>query len=172
MISDLRRGFHFTREHGVPTALRAFSSPANIHPGVQFIKYVVCGVLATVFYQAVFAALGYTVLPHFESVSQGLTLSQRTWNFGFSSVLGFFASNTFCYLLNIRFVFQRGLRSSLAAFLMFTGFSSIGFSIGLAMAIASFVSGTTGSWASSFILLIASLVVNFVCRKFVVFKKS
>lgn len=172
MISDILQGYHYARKNPVSKTWAVFMSPGNKHPLVQFTKYGICGVLATLSYNAFFALTGYTIFPHFTDLvaKLGLTTGQRIINFTLSSLVGFVISNAVAYFTNLWFVFEGGRHSRIKEFLIFTLVSGVGFAAGLGIAILNLTKGTGGSWVAAFALLITSIIVNFLCRKFIVFK--
>ena len=172
MLSDLRRGYQFARQNPLPVTWETFRSPKNKHPLVQFFKYFVCGGLATLAHNAMFALTGYTIFPHFTHLVEelNLTMGARITNFTLSSLAGFLVGNTFAYLTNLTFVFEGGRHSKIKEFTIFTLVSSIGFFAGLIVAILNLTKGTGGSWVAAIALVITSLIVNFICRKFFIFK--
>lgn len=169
MTNSLRNAWQFVRTHPPRVVWKAFFRPENQHPLIQFSKYVLFGVLSVVVYNAVFGLLGWTqIFPHF--VAQGLPTSQRVWFFTAASFGGFLAANLVAYLSNSKYVFQRGRHRGLKEFLVFTAMASIGFLAGLGLSLREVIAGTRGSWDASMILIVSSTVVNFVTRKFWVFK--
>ena len=62
MLVPLQTAWRFVRQNDLPTTWRALLR-RDAHPLLQFIKYGVCGVAATVIHQGIFFALAYTVLP-------------------------------------------------------------------------------------------------------------
>ncbi len=171
LVSELQRGVDFTRNNPAGTVWKEFSSARNKHPLIQFVKYGVCGGIATVVQQVVFIVLGFTILPHFNSVAIPLELSMDRIiiNFALSSLIGFVASDIVCYALNIKFVFESGRHKDWIAFLLFTAFASIGFFAGLVMGIVARRTGVD-SWGAAITLIVVSALVNYAFRKFFVFK--
>jgi len=169
MLRSIRQGLIFAREAGPETAWRAFHRRDNRHPLVQFCKYAWCGVLATMVHNAVFGLVGWIGwLPHFSS--QGLPGVDRARYFVLASLAGFLVSNLVAYLLNVHWVFEGGRHGRMKEFLFFTGTSAVGFGVGLALGTAEILHGSGSSWMASLFLVLASTMVNFVARKFVIFR--
>lgn len=146
----------------------------------QFVRYALAGAAATAVQTAVFYALAATCLkclalddwavrfaglPAVE-VGDGV----RAWRYAFATAAGFSVANLFCWYVNRRWVFRPGRHRALVELGLFFGVSV------LAMGIA-----TAGSWVAIRFLgmmttlamamqVLAALAINFVVRKFFVFK--
>lgn len=142
-------------------------------PFIQFIKYGLCGVAATIAHQAIFFTLGYTVIPAGDGMivnGQPITDETRYWNGVINNAIAFFPVVVFVYALNVRWVFRAGRHSRLVEFLLFAGVAAVGNTAGIVggpMLIKWFGIPT---WMSQGTFVITSFLVNFICRKFVIFK--
>jgi len=149
-------------------------------PLVQFIKYGIAGGIATSVDIFMFYLLAWKVIPALRTddpVVTRLKLSvkpvteeQRSSRFIIITAIAFIFSNFTAYILNILWVFEPGRHSWWIELLLFYAVSGIsiilGTSIGWVM-IKWFHLSTTASYVSK---MIASLLINFVCRKFFIFK--
>lgn len=149
-------------------------------PLVQFIKYAIGGGVATAVDMAAFFFLAWLVFPALrenDPVVQKLGLrvrhveeDQRSRRFVICTALAFVLSNLTAYVINIFWVFEPGRHPwyiEVALFYAVSGISIvIGTAIGWAM-IRYLHLSTSFSYAGK---LFASLMINFVCRKYFVFK--
>ena len=147
---------------------------------LQFVKYGICGGVATAIHVAVFFILGWFCLPCLtqdDIVVRLLGLAApavdeaRRWLYVLvCSTLGFVVSNVVCWLLNRMFVFTPGRHSKLVEFLLFVPASGLSLLIGSGLQtllIRQFDMQTTIAFAAN---IFSSLAVNFAARKLVVFK--
>jgi putative flippase GtrA len=149
-------------------------------PVVQFIKYAIGGGIATAVDMLVFYTLAWKFLPALrenDPLVTRLRLSVthieedvRSRRFVINTAIAFVFSNLTAYLINIYWVFEPGRHAwyiELALFYAVSGVSIvIGTALGWAM-IRYLHLSTTSSYVAK---MFASLMVNFVCRKFIVFK--
>ncbi len=147
---------------------------------VQFFKYGLCGGFATVVDMAVFYAVSLTVIPALaadDPVVRRLGLTGpfadeilRPRNFAINRAIAFLFSNAAAYLTNVRWVFEPGRHRrhvEIGLFLIVSGFSM---AVGLGMGWSLIHWGgfsTTFSYAGN---MAASILINYACRKYVVFK--
>ena len=157
---------------------------ATAHPLVQFINYGIVGGAATgvdvlvsflsacFIFQAfgpgdmfvtLFAKIGVSV-PTVE-ISDALRSDRQTWN----NLIAFPVSNIFCYVLNVLWVFKPGKHSRSKEFALFFLASAI--SSGGGILIAKFLVHLAGMQTSISIIvkIIASVMINYVARKKIVF---
>jgi putative flippase GtrA len=169
-------------------------------PGlIQFAVYGMCGGLATVFFLGIVIALSKTLFPAYEgmSVTNEPVLvfgKPRLWpadatpehsqiiagdkpgdvirgaNLLVNNTIGFLIANVVAYVTNILFVFKGGRHHPVLEFVYFTLISGIAF-------VLSQVAGPKlvtwfGIPTNVAILtnVLTSMLLNFVCRKFFVFK--
>lgn len=149
-------------------------------PVVQFLKYAIAGGIATGVDMFFFFLLAWRVIPALRENDPivrklGLTVrhveeEDRSRRFILCTALAFMMSNLTAYLINIFWVFEPGRYPwfiELALFYAVSGLSIvIGTAIGWAM-IRYLHLSTSFSYAGK---LLASLMINFVCRKYFVFK--
>ena len=162
-----------------PPAWRKFLSHDS-GPFAQFVKYGAIGVASTLVQMIVFYLLASTVCrclgPEDWAVkwlglpSVDVPHVVRGFRFAVDTVLGFAVANVFCWLMNRLFVFRPGKFAWYKEFALFFG-AAAG-----AMAIATGLSWMLINWAglqtttAVIIEVFVSFVVNFVARKFFIFK--
>ncbi len=152
----------------------------DVHPVVQFIKYGLVGGLATGIHVAAFFVCGLFLFPCltqddiiirlFGLTAPAISESARAWNAGFCNAIAFVIANTVCYFLNRLFVFKPGRHHWALEFLFFFGVSGISLAIGTAcqtFLITHQGLQTTYAFGAN---LVSSLLINYVMRKFVIFK--
>ena len=171
MIGMIRDGYQFVRTNKPATIWKEFNRRDG-HPFLQFVKYGICGVLAVAVNIVTFWALGNSIFPSFEVV-QGMKIPRDTMitNYIWAQILAFIAANFAAYLTNLAWVFTGGRHHRVLEFLMFTAVSSIGFIVGLLLSLWKLKHDADSStWFATGILIITSMIVNFICRKFIIFK--
>ena len=153
-------------------------------PVAQFIKYAFVGGLATAVNILAFFLAGWFLFPCLTDNDVLVRLLRRfrpalkvpeaagrsrAANAIRCNVIAFFFSNTFCYILNRLFVFQPGHHSVVVEAVLFFLVSALSTFVGTAfqtLLIKKANMQTTFAFGAN---LIASLAINFVLRKFVVF---
>ena len=164
----------FLRSRGLTQTMVSRDVPAFI----QFFKYGICGCIALLIHSSIVYGLGLTINPAIgESIPRELKESNSMLNNG----IAFFPSNTAAYIMNACFVFTPGRHSKRKEITLFFLISAISFSAGHFTIWAIFRS-TDGSFQpgdhqaniehlvnAGFVL--SSVLVNFICRKFIVFQK-
>lgn len=151
-------------------------------PLVQFIKYGIAGGAATATHILVFFLAGWFLFPCLTQddivvrlfgltvPAADLTETRRAFHALYCSTIGFFFSNALCYLLNRWFVFKPGRHHWMVELLLFfaaSGFSLLVGSTVQTVLIRQFGFQTSVSFAAN---IVASLLINFVARKFFIFK--
>ncbi len=153
-------------------------------PVAQFIKYAFVGGLATAVNILAFFLAGWFLFPCLTDndvlvrllrrFRPGLKVPEatnrsRAANAIRCNIIAFFFSNTFCYILNRLFVFQPGHHSVVVEAVLFFLVSALSTFVGTAfqtLLIKKANMQTTFAFGAN---LVASLAINFVLRKFVVF---
>ena len=147
---------------------------------VQFIKYGIAGGLATGVHIVVVTIVAAFILPclsaqdkavewlHLPSVD--IDQASRALRATLGNFIAFLFSNFVAYFLNIKFVFEDGRHSrkvEMAAF-----FAVSGFSIAVGSCLVFVLVNKFGAETSVAILanVVASVMINYVMRKFVIFK--
>ena len=149
-------------------------------PLVQFIKYGISGGIATAVHIFVFSIMAWLVLPAlsekelvvriFDLPVTDITDALRAKRAAIDNFAAFLVSNTVCYFINVLWVFERGRHGVIVEFLMFTAVSGLSMLIGTTIQtflIVRFGMTTEIAFGSN---LVSSLLINFVMRKFVIFK--
>ena len=153
--------------------LRRWILTRNAPVFVQFVKYGVSGVLSMAVLLAIVLGLSATVIPALDwSTIDGEPISDtlRQRNLVINNIIAFPFSNFAAYLLNVWLVFTPGRHSRSRELGIFTLISGISFFAGLfggPLLIARFGIPTFFAQLS---FAVTSALVNFVCRKFIVFK--
>ncbi len=149
-------------------------------PVVQFLKYAIAGGVATAVDIAVFYLMAWRILPALRDNDpvvrmlklgvKPVTEDQRSRRFVIITAVAFLFSNLTAYLLNIVWVFEPGRYAwwmEMALFYAVSGISIvIGTFIGWLMIRGMHLS-TTASYIGK---LLAALMINYVCRKFLIFQ--
>jgi putative flippase GtrA len=173
-IDSLAQSLRFVNDRGIKQTLLSREVPGLI----QFFKYGICGCLALFVHSAIVYTLGLTVNPAIgESVPRGL----KETNSMINNSIAFFPSNATAYLLNACFVFTPGRHGKRKEVCLFFLISGISFAAGHLTIWAIFRS-TDGSFQPADYqaniehlvnagFVVSSVLVNFVCRKFIVFMK-
>jgi len=149
-------------------------------PLVQFIKYAIAGGIATAVHVSLFYFCALKVLPalnqndalagwlhlHVAGVSDAI----RARNSIIDNVIAFMFSNLTAYLINIVWVFESGRHHRVIEIGFFYLVSGVSIFIGSALMgflIARFGVTTTVAFGAN---VVTSLMINFVLRKYVIFK--
>ena len=149
-------------------------------PLVQFIKYGMAGGIATVTHVLMFFLAGFLLFPCvsesdplvklFGLVVPAVDEALRAKNAVFSNICAFFVSNTVCYIINRLFVFRPGRHHMAIEFCLFVAVSAVSMVVGttlMGVLIQHFGIQTTYAFGAN---ILSSLAINYVMRKFFVFK--
>jgi len=152
----------------------------DAHPLVQFIKYGVVGGMATALHIITFFLCGWFLLPCLTQddpvvrllglTAPVLTQATRAWNAGLCNAIGFFLSNTFCYILNRLFVFKPGRHHWIMEFLLFFAVSGISMVLGTTIQTFLITQAGVQTTLAFGANIICALFINYAMRKFVIFK--
>lgn len=164
LLTAIADVWQFYRKHGIWGSLRSKEAPWLL----QFGKYGICGVMATVLHQGLFFILAKWVIPALDG--QGLTDLQRANNGVIDNCIAFVFSNTFVYFVNLLIVFEGGRHSKVREFLYFTMVNFLAMLPALAIAWWAAKTGNSTPYAQ-LLFVITAVMVNFLARKFFVFKK-
>lgn len=147
----------------------------------QLFKYGVIGVLGTLIQTGVFYALGTTCLKCLTvddvavqhlgfAAASGVSDGVRAVRFFLATLVGFFLSNVFCWVMNRLFVFTPGKYRWYVEFALFFGASSVATAV--ALSLSSLLIGTLGLMTTLAVVIevVCSFLINFFIRKFVIFK--
>lgn len=157
-----------------------FKGNENHTPLIQFIKYGIAGVLATLVHITLFYWMALNLLPalnQHDVIASLLHLSVpevshgiRARNSMIDNTVAFLFSNLTAYVINIVWVFERGRHHPVLEFLFFYGVSGVSIIIGsslMGFLIHSFGMTTTSAFMAN---IVVSLMINFFLRKHVIFK--
>jgi putative flippase GtrA len=150
------------------------------HPAIQFIKYAICGGVATGVDMLAFFACAWKVLPALTPDDPlvrllGVAVSpidpeRIRLHFVLCNGIAFILSNFTAYFLNIAWVFHGGKHRRHMEIILFFAVSIFSVVVGTALGWAMmkyFNSPASVSYAGK---VIASILINYVCRKYLVFK--
>jgi len=167
------------RDKRDPPAWRKFLSHDS-GPFAQLVKYGAIGVASTVVQMLAFYLLASTCcrclgpddwsVKWFGLPSVDVPHVVRGFRFAVNTVLGFSVANVFCWLMNRAFVFRPGKFAWYKEFALFFG-AAAG-----AMVLATGIAWVLINWAglqtsaAVAIEVVVSFLVNFVARKFFIFK--
>jgi putative flippase GtrA len=165
MISrEISRAWDFFRAQGFKNTLLSREAPFLI----QFGKYGVCGVFSVlVFFVVVlvgelfFSTFFSTDLPKLERAIHLIPLH----------LIAFIPSNFTAYFLNRWLVFTPGRHQFGKEMLYFTIISFISFFLGELLTFFLVTQASANNLVAHFTFIVGSALVNFVCRKFLVFEK-
>jgi len=149
-------------------------------PLVQFIKYGLAGGVATTVHILTFFIAGFYLFPCvgqddimvrlFGLTAPAVEEALRARYAIFSNATAFMVSNTVCYIINRLFVFRPGRHHVFIEFLLFFAVSAVSVGIGtilMGILIKEFGMQTTYAFGAN---ILSSLAINYLMRKFFVFK--
>ena len=155
------------------------------HPLIQFFKYGIVGGAATAVDMAVFFIAAWFVFPAltesdifvklFAKVGVIVPIVELSQNVRanhqlFDNMIAFLFSNTFCYLVNVLWVFESGRHSRKKEFLLFFAASAISSGSGIVIADVLVRWGGMQTSVSYIAKVLASVMINYIARKKIVFK--
>jgi putative flippase GtrA len=150
------------------------------HAGLQLIKYILCGTIATIVDIFIFYLLALWVFPalknndiFFKVFTTFPPIRMTKYlirNFVICAFIAFLISNIIAYILNIRFVFDSNPLLQHREILLFYILSGLSIAIGMFVGWIFIISGfsTTISYCAKTVTL---FMVNFIGRKFYIFKQ-
>lgn len=173
MPSPIQSAWLFVRQNDLSTLWRAFLS-RDSHPALQFLKYAACGVAAAVVHNGIMAALSLTLFPAGKGMMvDGAVISEslRAYHLVLNNAIAWPFGTAVAYWLNILFVFTPGKHGKVVEMLLFWFVSAVGF----------FPGGFVAHWLAQGLglpstvaqlgFVVTSVTVNFLSRKFFIFKK-
>lgn len=173
MISTaIKETYQFLRENSLKQTFSHIRQ-RNVPWLLQLTIYGFCGVLATVVSVGQIVILSKTIIPAYEGMivnGQVIDDALRARNLLINNTIAFLTTNVFVYFINILLVFKQGRHHPLLEFLFFTLINAISF----------IISQIAGPWLvhqfgiatniAIFSNTFFSAIVNFLARKFFVFK--
>ena len=146
----------------------------DCHPIMQFFKFAVCGVMSTAVHMLVFYSFAASsFLPALDnSIINGELISDgiRARNSLIINCYAFIIANIVGYLLNILCVFEPGRHKPIVEFGLFLAVSFVGFAIGLLGGPLFIHLFSISTHLSQALLVITTTLINYSCRKYLVFK--
>lgn len=172
MLAPLRTAWQFVCQNDLPTIWRALLQ-RDAHPLLQFFKYGMCGAMAATMHNGIMLAFSLTLFPAGSGMlvdGQPITDELRSHNLVLNNALAWPFGTVVAYWLNILFVFTPGRHSKMMEMVLFWIISAIGFFPG-ALVVKWLAEGCGfSSTFSQLGFVFTSVIVNFLCRKFVIFK--
>lgn len=160
-------------------SLAAQFSSKESNAFIQFVKYGMCGGVATAVHVFIFFLLAATIVPalteddfivkFFGVAPARIGDKLRARNFIINNVAGFMVSNLTAYILNILWVFKRGKYHWVIELLMFyvvSGTSIFAGTVAGTILIRCFSLTTFFAFAVN---MITSVMINYVLRKYFIF---
>lgn len=149
---------------------------------IQFIKYGIAGGVATALNLVIFYVCAFMIWPSLGpddpaikllnlDTPEGFTEETRLRYAQYCMLTGFMISNLACYVMNVKWVFVPGRHHWTIEILLFYAVSGLAFIAGAGLAsvlINRFGVETTYANLSN---IITSVLINFVLRKFAIFKQ-
>jgi len=156
----------------------------DAHPVIQFVKYGIAGGIATAVDIVIFFILAWKVIPALAAddvlvvlVNKVVSLDVpsvserwRAWLFVVDKTLAFIVSNFVCYIINFTWVFKPGRHSRRKEISLFYIVSLSSWLIGTAMGWALIQFWGMSTTAAYVVNIAASVMINYVCRKYIVFR--
>lgn len=152
------------------------------HAGVQFVKYGMCGGIATVVDMAVFFLTAWLVFPALTESDPFARLlgllnleirpvseAVRLRNYWIDRTLCFLMSNLTAYILNVLFVFKAGKHKRHHEMMLFYGVSLVSFFVGTTAGDILIRFGGLDTTYSYLAAVVAALLINYAGRKFFIF---
>jgi putative flippase GtrA len=172
MLLPITPAIRFIRENTWPTVWQEFLR-RDAHPLLQFIKYGFCGVAAAVVHNGILTVLSLTVFPAAKDmVIDGQILDEvaRNRHLLINNTIAWPFGTLVAYLMNTAFVFTAGRHSKAVELGMFFVVSAIGFFPGIF--VVNWLAGHLHlpSTVAQLGFIFTSVMVNFLCRKFIIFK--
>ncbi len=166
MLQTLAATRQFFRDNDWRTILARMNA-RDTHPLIQFMKYGICGVGSLIIGQGIWLSLSIWVYPALDS---DLPKEVRALHSTYNNIISFFFGNFFAYFTNSKWVFTPGRHHILLEFFYFTLISTVAFVIGLLTGPLLIQMYGISTLLAQLLMLVSSVLVNFVCRKFFVFK--
>ncbi|HBJ84351.1 MAG: GtrA family protein [Prosthecobacter sp.] len=162
-LADTRRFFQDNDWRAIVRRMNA----RDTHPVIQFMKYGICGVGSLIVGQSIWLALSVWAWP---ALDPDLPKEVRALHSTYNNVIAFFFGNLVAYITNSLWVFTPGRHHRVLEFFYFTLVSTVAFVIGLAVGPMLIRMYGISTLLAQLLLVASSVMVNYVCRKFFVFK--
>ena len=147
---------------------------------VQFIKYGIAGGAATSVHIVAFYILAGTIFPALSVDDKAVTVlglpstdideKTRATLAALNNIIAFFFSNGVAYILNIKWVFMAGRHPRSIELMMFFAVSGTSIVVGSGIVWGLVRWGSATSTTAFVANILASVMINYVMRKYVIFK--
>lgn len=117
--------------------------------------------------QGIWLALSIWVYP---ALTSDIPKEVRALHSTYNNMISFFFGNLFAYITNSLWVFTPGRHHRVMEFIYFTLISTLGFVIGLSFGPLLIQIYGINTLLAQLMTVFSSVLVNYVCRKFFVFK--
>lgn len=173
MLQTLAETRRFFSENNWHTIIARLNS-RDTHPVIQFLKYAICGLGSATVHNGAVAVFVALWLPAAKGMLiDGVPLDDmtRAANLKLANSWAFPFGTLFAYITNTLWVFTAGRHSKIKEFLLFFVVAAIGFFPGLF--VVDWLAGQLGlpSFIAQLGFVVTSVAVNFLCRKFIIFKQ-
>jgi putative flippase GtrA len=163
------------KSHAPPTlkALLAQLNSKDAHPAIQFLKYSIAGGAAVAVYLSVYLSLVHFVWPELNTIGKDMSVDPWT-KFAKTlppTAIAFVFANIAGYYLNTRWVFTQGRHHPVLEFIYFTLVNlpgALGGTIVQGILIANYGWSANAAFLG---FLVPNMLINYICRKFFIFKK-
>lgn len=166
MMSQFTAAARFVRTNDWRTILAHVNS-RDAHPMLQFIKYGICGLGAFITHQVIWGVLSLWVLP---CIDPAIPQETRALNSTINNSIAVLFSTAVAYITNILWVFKSGRHSRTVEILSFFGIGVISFAGGLMAGPWLIKAFGINTLVAQLSMAVTSVLINFVCRKFFIFK--
>lgn len=167
LTSQLQSALQFIKSNDWRTVLAHVNS-RDAHPMLQFIKYGICGLGAFITHQLIWLGLS---LRFFPSIDSSLPDSTRALNSTISNSIAVVFSTAVAYVTNVLWVFKSGRHSRTVEIASFFSIGVISFAGGLMAGPWLIKTFGLNTLVAQLSMAVTSVLINFVCRKFFIFKK-
>lgn len=168
MMSKMGEALQFFRDNSWRSIWERLNT-RDTHPAIQFLKYAICGVGSLAVTSVIYWPLcAWGKFPALESA--GLTDEVRALNVTYNKSIAFFFGNIFAYVTNSMWVFTTGRHHRVLEFIYFSAVSFTGFVVSLLAGPLLIKIYGISTLASFLLEIVASVLVNYICRKFFIFK--
>ncbi len=166
MLSQISAATRFVRTNDWRTIVAQVNS-RDAHPLLQFIKYGVCGLGAFATHQIIWLGLSLWFFP---SIDSSIPDGTRALNSTISNSIAVLFSTAVAYVTNVLWVFKSGRHSRMVEIGSFFLISMISFSGGLLAGPWLIKSFGLNTLVAQLSMAVTSVLINYVCRKFFIFK--
>lgn len=172
MTHAIAEALQFVRQNDLKAILTRVRA-RDVPPLIQFFVYGLCGGLATIVFFGLALYLSYNVFPAMDGMivnGEPITKDLRAHDLLINNTIAFLAANIVAYVTNVLFVFQTGRHHPVMEFVYFTAGSSVSFIISQFAGPWLVHQYGLPTWVAMITNLLAAILLNFVIRKFFVFK--